>query len=232
MLAILDLWTTRGDPSFLRVSPGMTPHSSSLPVFSEGCVSSAPSALRVPRGDPTCSPLPSSSSSTTSSRLLHPECQPGSSLLQEVLGPGHVGPRCPHLSPVCPGVFGSSLLSISEKQQSSQNPGVLGALGFIPDVSLMSCVTWLIPSPPDPSRGGLVEGGSEAPLLCAGLYVVSTCPSFPSLSGTWVLGAELPPCLTWRDSDRQWTPGPLSRDCRCSGWAGQEDVGMLCCGTR
>lgn len=97
----------------------------------------------------------------------------------------------------------------------------------------VSCVTWLIPPPPpDPSRGGLVEGGSEPPLLCAGLYAVSTCPSFPGLSGTWVLGAELPPCLTWRDSDRQWTPGPLSRDCRCSGWAGQEDVGMLCSGAR
>lgn len=35
----------------------------------------------------------------------------------------------------------SSLLSVAEKQQSSQNPGVLGDLGFIPDVSLMSCVT-------------------------------------------------------------------------------------------
>ena len=140
----------------------MTPHSS-FPVFSEGCVSSAPSALRVPRGDPTCSPLPRSSSSTTSSRLLHPECQPGSSLLQEVLGPGRVGPRCPHLSPVCPGVFGSSLLSISEKQQSSQNPGVLGALGFIPDVSLMSCVTWLIPSPPGSQQRRTGRGWHWAP---------------------------------------------------------------------
>lgn len=127
----------------------------SFPVFSEGCVSSAPSALRVPRGDPICSPLPSSSSSTTSSRLLHPECQPGSSLLQEVLGPGRVGPRCPHLSPVCPGVFGSSLLSISEKQQSSQNPGVLGDL-----VSFQTCQLCDMADPTPPSGSQQRRTGS------------------------------------------------------------------------
>ena len=142
VLAILDLWTTRGKPSFLRVSPpGMTPHSPSFPVFSEGCVSSAPSAPRAPQGHPICCSLPGSSSSTTSSGLPHPECQPGSSHLWEALGRGRVGPCCPYLSPICPGVVRSSLLSVAEKQQSSQNPGVLGDLGFIPDVSLMSCVT-------------------------------------------------------------------------------------------
>lgn len=137
-------WTSgqHRDPSFLRVSPpGMTPHSSSFPVFSKGCVSSAPSAHRVPQGDPVCSSLPGSSSSTTSSGLLHPGCQPGSSHLWEALGLGRVGPCCPHLSPICPGVVGSGLLSVAEKQQSSQNPGGLGDLGFIPDVSLTSCVT-------------------------------------------------------------------------------------------